>query len=88
MSIICTFNNEVSSTSCRSTDIQNNGGITKQTFVQYMALEEYQLVQDLFGEDIEYKFQLIIGNTEYIAWRRFSEFRSFIISTHEIFDQK
>jgi hypothetical protein len=41
-----------------------------------LALDRFRIVQDSFGEDVEYKLVLKVAEIEYIAWRRFSEFES------------
>jgi hypothetical protein len=39
-------------------------------------LDGFRIVHDDKGEDAEYKLNLRIGETEYIAWRRFDEFEN------------
>jgi hypothetical protein len=73
LTVICEVEDKKAPMSCRTfeTDIVGCAVTTSCT------IEGLRLVQDDFGEDAEFKVRVCVGEREYIAWRRFGDFRAF-----------
>mmetsp|Transcript_12643 Transcript_12643/g.18997 ORF Transcript_12643/g.18997 Transcript_12643/m.18997 type:complete len:271 (+) Transcript_12643:46-858(+) len=78
-SIICALENGIAPIICRSFQNLKNIGRT----VAHISLPGFRIVQDENGEAAEFKFILTVDDIEYVAWRRFSDFRKLAMACNE-----
>jgi hypothetical protein len=78
-SIICALENGIAPIICRSFQNLKNIGRT----VAHISLPGFRIVQDENGEAAEFKFVLTVDDIEYVAWRRFSDFRKLAMACNE-----
>ena len=77
--IICALENGIAPIICRSFQSLSN---FKRT-IAHISLPGFRIVQDECGEVAEYKFILSINGKDYIAWRKFSDFRKLAMACIE-----
>ena len=82
--IICALENGIAPIICRSFQSLSN---FKRT-IAHISLPGFRIVQDESGEAAEFKFVLSINGKDYIAWRKFSDFRKLAMACIEFSKMK
>eukprot|EP01036_Dinobryon_divergens_P026293 gene26293-34918_t len=82
--VICALENGIAPIICRSFQSLSN---FKRT-IAHISLPGFRIVQDERGEAAEFKFVLSINGTDYVAWRKFSDFRKLAMACIEFSKMK
>lgn len=69
--VICKLDDKFAPTACRSFTPNKKSSVGSTACTSIGGI---RIVQDDYGEDAEYRVKIRIGNSEFTAWRRYSDF--------------